>query len=249
MNDSILHSEMPEILLWRPTKTRNGTDTYGHATLSTPKYHMSYWPNDDLSNLKLQARAIVPGCSVDAGLVYYDTFDNYLEAEKATKEIIDENGDTREEVEVVKWNQEVRYNITCARDEDIDRFYEEFLRRNAIDPATVTKARGKEMVERKQIPVTEKLSKSKYRFTPYFAMDYEPLDISILLEKPQNCTSFCFHLIELAKKNSPWNSPRVVISDASNLPADLRNFEAVVKKYYLADSNPSANQSDGCHIF
>lgn len=242
--DSISQRKMPEILLWRPVK-KNGTTgsrqeyTYGHATLSTQKYHMSYWPNDDLSSSKkLQARAILPGCSVDAGLVFHDSYDNYLEADK--EEEVNEDGE--KVVKVVKWNEEVRYTIACATDEDIDRYYEDFLRRNGIDPATVTKAKGKEMIDNGQIPVTEKLSKSQYRFTPFVAMHYESLDISILVGKPQNCTSFCFHLIEMAKRNQP----RVIISDPSNLPVDLRNFEACVKKYYLADSEPPAQ--DSCHI-
>jgi len=66
---------MPIIFIWCPDKDH----PYGHAALQTNKYHISFWPDVDTSELG-KARAIgkgVPGC-----LVFQHELDRFHEGKR-----------------------------------------------------------------------------------------------------------------------------------------------------------------------
>ena len=67
--------KMPTVYIWCPDKDH----PYGHAALQTNKYHISFWPDVDTSELG-KARAIgkgVPGC-----LVFHHELDHFHEGKR-----------------------------------------------------------------------------------------------------------------------------------------------------------------------
>jgi hypothetical protein len=222
---------MPIVYIWSPDEENK----YGHASLQTDKYHISFWPNGSVKRDFGVWETAFDG--VEAALFFHQELDRYYEGNrKAT----------------------AMYQIVNATDEAINRVHEEFLHYNGIEPEEVTLEAAEKITEKKEEPM-KTVSKTKYSFVADLVRDKRKTkskwetflhgeNIPFYHEK-QSCVSFCFNTIEMADPN-----PRVCFVDArphnsaemgyDNREADHRVpwFEKeIVKKYWLGGCKRDEN--------
>ncbi len=176
----------PLLRAWLP----KGSNIFGHVSLQTNKYYMSFWPNKNTqmrkdaekdfqrrkgakgSDLSLKFRAATLG--VDASIIFHPDFDCCLEGYRFPDH---------------------RMSINICSCTELDKLYEKFLHHNGIDPSTVTLIRGGEM---RGSEIIENLLQTKYSFLPELHYKAEDNNDQFYLDA-QSCVSFVYHMIEWAK--------------------------------------------------
>ena len=101
---------MPTVNIWMPDKEH----TYGHVSIETKRYYMSFWPRGDIKADRDVLQAATVG--VDAGIVYHRDRDYHLEGKRLPERVV----------------------LERVPDEALDRVYQEFLKHNGVDPDDVT---------------------------------------------------------------------------------------------------------------
>jgi hypothetical protein len=177
---------MPTVYIWYPDKN----NPYGHASLQTDKYHISFWPDGDVKQDYNVAMAAIPG--IPGALVFHHELDRSLEENQLPTAM---------------------YELYNSTDGAINRIHEEFLRYNGIDPEDVTLEAAEELVNEREKP-RKSVRKTRYTFvadirgqlTPFDVLPVPPVITGDALSpfKPpwyyckQSCVSFCYHMIENA---------------------------------------------------
>jgi hypothetical protein len=197
---------MPTVYIWYPDKDH----PYGHAALQTAKYHISFWPDGDTSELG-KTRAVLKG--VPGSLHFHHELDRYCEGNRLPTGI---------------------YKILYATDEAINRIYEEFLQYNGIDPADVTLEAGEKLVRQNKRPEVS-VSLTKYAFVPDQAIDYSLK----FYTHENNCVSTCCNMILTANPKSFLNKILLGMFDVVTLQIfdvfTVTWFERHIKKHWVKD--------------
>ncbi|EFX79489.1 hypothetical protein DAPPUDRAFT_304419 [Daphnia pulex] len=178
---------MPTVYIWYPDKN----NPYGHASLQTDKYHISFWPDGDVKQDYDLAMAAILG--IPGALVFDQELDRSLEENQLPTAM---------------------YELYNSTDGAINRIHEEFLRYNGIDPEDVTLEAAEELVNEREKP-KKSVRKTRYTFVADIRGQLTPFDYMfpvsifthlIMVGSPlppwyhckQSCVSFCYHMIENA---------------------------------------------------
>jgi hypothetical protein len=165
--------KQPLLRVWYP----KGSNKYGHVSIQTNKYYMSFWPKEHTrKESSFKTEAALSG--VDASIIFHPNYDCLLEGGRFP--------DKRE------W-------INGCTFRALDKLYEKFLDYNGIDPATVTLERAEEIREsnesvqegKERIPVKD-LGQTNYSFLPQLSYKSE----RPFYYKAQSCVSFVYHMTE-----------------------------------------------------
>lgn len=189
---------MPTSLVWWPT----ANNKYGHATLHTDKYHISFWPNGSVSLKNKEDASERMPCP--GSIVFAQELDKYLEGNRLPDR---------------------EYKLENVTDSKINYWYEKFLIYNDINPGDVSLEKAGEIIDEwKNESVDEngvkkhdlcdllskELPKTKYAYAGVrvivkplpngeFPKDSgSPHFGSPFYRFPQSCTTFCLNLLECA---------------------------------------------------
>ena len=179
---------MPCISIWLPNLRdvfnkgilREIDNKAGHVTLTTNKYHISFWPArffKDGQNSYTDGVDFVRG--VEGCLVLNRKIDCQYEGD----------------------SDPIEYSIDATNsNEDINSVYEEFLNYNGINPQDVTLAKGEELYQMGNDELSKKLfHRTKYSFSAELVSGKESSHSRrAFYHQQQSCVSFVFNLIQTA---------------------------------------------------
>jgi hypothetical protein len=179
---------MPCISIWLPNLRdvfnkgilREIDNKAGHVTLTTNKYHISFWPArffKDGQNSYTDGVDFVRG--VEGCLVLNRKIDCQYEGD----------------------SDPIEYSIDATiSNEDINSVYEEFLNYNGINPQDVTLAKGEELYQMGNDELSKKLfHRTKYSFSAELVSGKESSHSRrAFYHQQQSCVSFVFNLIQTA---------------------------------------------------
>ena len=214
---------MPTVYIWSPDKDNkfyiwspDKDNKFGHAALQTDKYHISFWPDGDTSELG-KTRAVLKG--VPGSLHFHHELDRYCEGNRLPAG---------------------RYEILYATDEAINKIHEEFLEYNGIDPEEVTLEAGEKLVSNRPIIKPQvSVPKTKYALVtnhdgPDRFKTYPPF-----YHLENNCVTFCFSVILTAYPKSALNQFLLGMFDVVTLQIydvfTVPWFESYIKKHWVKD--------------
>lgn len=159
----------PLVRAWFP----KGENLYGHVSIQTNNYYMSFWPDGSLTEKKSHVKAGLSG--VKASLHFHPDYDCTVEGNRRPDKRI-----------YVKF-------VSCS---DLDKLYEEFLAYNDVNPSAVNLQRGCDLRDRGEIPAMA-IDRTAYTFLPN--LKYK--NSRPFYWDGQSCVSFVYHMIEWTKRD------------------------------------------------
>lgn len=162
----------PLVRVWLPDENNE----YGHVSLQTNKYYMSFWPQGQKNGKKGNIEKF---CGAPACIIFHPDFDCHEEGERFPNH---------------------KLPVPIAQCSDMDRLYERFLAYNGIDKEEVNLENGCEIRNRnpeelENTRIEKNLGETRYTFVPKLQYKNEEPFYS----KGQSCVSFVYHMIEWSK--------------------------------------------------
>ncbi|XP_059352074.1 uncharacterized protein LOC130695570 isoform X2 [Daphnia carinata] len=169
ITDMKYNLDHPLVRVWLPDEDNK----YGHVSLQTNKYYMSFWPQKS-SRKKSDIEKLLgaPAC-----IIFHPDFDCKEEGNRFPDH---------------------KLPVTIATCSDMDRLYERFLAYNGIDKEEVNLNKGCNIRNRDELAnrrIEEDLDKTRYTFLPKLCYKNE----EPFYRSGQSCVSFVYHMIEWSK--------------------------------------------------
>ena len=206
-------------LIWPP----DADHKYGHASLNTSKYHMSFWPNGCIKR-DLSALDAGIGEGVEAALIFHQDLDYKYEGKREPRQ----------------------YLLVNVTEDSVHSIYEEFLLYNNINPASVTMTEAEKLIRQRKYPEIV-LSKTKYAYIVELVVDKRRTKSGWetfwhgsnrpFYHEAQSCVSFCFNIVEMADPNPQvcYVEPRHYNGPERSADHRVPWFENdIIKKYWIS---------------